>query len=78
MPETGKDALNGTMEHISGHHTFTVEDQTTVVAKGMLIMIYGPNSPQARWHGRNTGEDGKAVSRGETVQVYNVDVEFRK
>jgi outer membrane lipoprotein-sorting protein len=79
MPEIGADAMAGKKEHISGWFTFTVEEgQRRVVASGMLIMIYGQGQHQARWHGKDTGTEGQAVSQGERVQVYNTDVEFRR
>ena len=78
MSETGVDALGGKNERISGFHTFTVEDQTRVIANGMMIMIYGKGQAQARWHGKETGAEGQIVSEGERVQVYNADVEFKK
>lgn len=78
MSETGADALARTKEHISVQHTFTVEDQIKVIAKGMLIMIYGQGQSQARWHGLDIGTEGQAVCRGEKVQVYNADVEFKR
>jgi len=77
MPEIGADALSGKKEHIDGWHTFTVGDQSAVVADGMLIMIYGTGSQRARWHGKSTGIQGETVSQGERVQVYNADVEFK-
>ena len=63
--------------YINGWHTFVVEDHTKVIAKGMLIMIFGVGQTQSRWHGKDTGPEGVAVSRGERVQVYNADVEFQ-
>ena len=78
MSETGTDALGGKQEHISGLHTFTVEDQTRVIASGVMIMIFGQGQSQARWHGKDTGVEGQTVSEGERVRVYNADVEFKK
>ncbi|KAK5999025.1 hypothetical protein PT974_01412 [Cladobotryum mycophilum] len=77
MPEAGAAALSGQREHIDGWHDFTVEDQTLVIAEGMLIKIYAPGEDRCRWHGRITGEEGQPVSRGDKVEVYKVDVEFR-
>jgi hypothetical protein len=78
MPETGTDALDGKQEQIFGLHTFTVQEQTRVVASGMMIMIFGQGQAQARWHGKDTGAEGQTVSEGERVQVYNASVEFKK
>lgn len=77
MPNIGADALNGTKEYIKGEHTFTVGDQTSVIATGMLIMIFPAGEVQACWHGKITGATGQPVSRGYRVRVYNADVEFR-
>ncbi|KAK0639586.1 hypothetical protein B0T16DRAFT_423451 [Cercophora newfieldiana] len=75
---SGADALNGTKVHITGEHTFTVEDQKKVIANGMLIMIFGQGQDQTRWYGKDTGAEGQTVSEGDRVRVYNADVEFRK
>jgi len=77
MSQTGADALSGKKEHINGWHTFTVGDQSAVIADGLAIMIFDPNQTTARWYGKDTGEAGQSVSRGCRVQVYNVDVEFK-
>lgn len=77
MPNNGEDALNGIKEYINGEHTFTVDDQTSVIATGMLIMIFAAGEVQACWHGKTTGATGQPVSRGYRVRVYNADVEFR-
>jgi hypothetical protein len=78
MSGTGDDALAGKKERISGLHTFTVEDQTKVIATGMMIMVYGKGQAYARWHGNDTGAEGQTVWGGERVEVYNADVEFKK
>jgi hypothetical protein len=77
MSETYTEPPNG-KEHFPGFHTFLVGDQKTVIASGMMIMIYGKGQTQARWHGKETGVEGQTVSEGERVRVYNAEVEFKK
>ncbi|KAK3377680.1 kinase-like domain-containing protein [Podospora didyma] len=72
MSQTGADALSGTKEYMSGAHTFTVEDQTRVIASGMLVMIYGKGQSQARCnHERITNEANalQLISRETTIPV---------
>lgn len=77
MPDIGDDALNGKQEYIEGEHTFTVGEQTLVIAKGMMITIIQPGASQASFHRTNTGPEGQPVSRGCKVKVYNANVEFK-
>ncbi|KAE9566775.1 hypothetical protein CGMCC3_g17094 [Colletotrichum fructicola] len=53
----------GEEEVIYGYHDFTIDDQTTVIANGVAIVVYGPDS-KSIWHGKDTGDGGQKVSKG--------------
>jgi hypothetical protein len=73
----GDEALQGSKEYIEGHHEFTITNQTSFIANGMLIFIFPDQERKARWSGKDTGSEGQSVARGEKVRVYNVDIEFK-
>lgn len=72
----GEDALSGIKEHIEGFHTFTVTNQSKVIADGLMVGIIPAGESVQATTGKSTGTDGWKVSQGDKVRVYNVDIEF--
>ncbi|KAI3530408.1 hypothetical protein CABS03_15135 [Colletotrichum abscissum] len=74
----GSKALEGEKELVEAHHEFTVDNQTAVIAEGMMIMIFKPNVKTAIWYGKETGPKGIPVSEGYKVVTYNASVQFKR
>lgn len=76
MPTPADAALSGHEVQLTGHHTFTVTTQNTVIAKGKTVMIFPPGETKAEWFGKDTGDAGKQVNEGYTVFVNEATVVF--
>lgn len=72
----GEDALSGIKEHIEGFHTFTVTNQSKVIAEGLMVGIIPAGQTIQTITEKSTGADGWTVGQGDRVRVYNVDIEF--
>lgn len=67
------DALEGKKVSVSGPYTYTVADQTILIAKARTVMICDPGQTKARWYRIDTGPDGQAVWRDCKVFVNDAE-----
>lgn len=75
-PDTA--VMRGQRRYLEGWHEFIVKDQKLLVADGLSLIIFRPQSTGARWYGESTGKEGELVREGERVKVFNAIVELRK
>ncbi|KAL6877724.1 hypothetical protein HDV57DRAFT_518587 [Trichoderma longibrachiatum] len=58
-PDTA--VMRGQRRYLEGWHEFIVKDQKLLVADGLSLIIFRPQSTGARWYGESTGKEGELV-----------------
>lgn len=67
---TGDNALKGISEKFEGEVALKVEDQKKAYGKALMIQIRDPEGVTT-WSGTDMGEEGRDITKGGTVWVFD-------